>query len=75
MLFVRSPNSRQRVTLLAVYYNLECLQPRRRLAIQLYVNAAALEPARMRRTSDWRFVGVAVTRWSRSTQLLYIEPG
>jgi len=22
----------------------------------------------------WRF-GVAVTRWSRSTQLLYIEPG
>jgi len=23
---------------------------------------------------DWRF-GVAVTRWSRSTQLLYIEPG
>ena len=25
-------------------------------------------------TSGWRF-GVAVTRWSRSTQLLYIEPG
>jgi len=25
-------------------------------------------------TSYWRF-GVAVTRWSRSTQLLYIEPG
>ena len=24
--------------------------------------------------SGWRF-GVAVTRWSRSTQLLYIEPG
>jgi len=25
-------------------------------------------------TFGWRF-GVAVTRWSRSTQLLYIEPG
>ena len=25
-------------------------------------------------TSPWRF-SVAVTRWSRSTQLLYIEPG
>ena len=23
---------------------------------------------------DWQF-GVAVTRWSRSTQLLYIKPG
>jgi len=28
----------------------------------------------MEYTMGWRF-GVAVTRWSRSTQLLYIEPG
>ena len=26
------------------------------------------------RSNSWRF-SVAVTRWSRSTQLLYIEPG
>ena len=31
-------------------------------------------PVSARPTAGWRF-GVAVTRWSRSTQLLYIEPG
>ena len=32
------------------------------------------EDAENRGFDDWRF-GVAVKRWSRSTQLLYIEPG
>jgi len=47
-----------------VYYNL----------LELKSHDVSVWPKMYWRSSGWRF-SVAVTRWSRSTQLLYIEPG
>ena len=43
-------------------------------AFLLHLGGNAASPTSKGWDKGWRF-GVAVTRWSRSTQLLYIEPG
>ena len=55
---------------LAKEHNMKCSYMNKDEIIGLLLDKQIITTSDLR----WRF-GVAVTRWSRSTQLLYIEPG